>query len=393
MSEIFVTIEDSQPINVQLADVVQISQVGTVGILEVQAGTDISVDNSDAVRPIVNSTVDTSGIGTNTTAISNHVTDLNNPHSVTKAQVGLSNVPNTDLTSAVNANTAKTGITTTQANNITTNNSKISYTDKTKVAGIETGAQKNVPETDPIFNASQAKNITAGHISTLGNTSGTNTGDQVGDGSTITGTGTALDPFVSAGGGGSTAVTGYYRDGSMHALLGFNGTRQGNSTQITGFLANFAYSWPIRIIEDIGITAINMGYIQVAGAAGAKVRIGVYDSVESVPVGSPLVDSGDIDCDAMAYKTATFSKVNLTGNKIYSVVLIVNDPTIKWRYFAGGGPTDAGPWVTLGAHSSISTQATVMRANQTYGAMPSTFGSAFITDILVPPTYGFTLAR
>lgn len=37
---------------------------------------------------------------------------------------------------------------------------------------------KPFQETDPIFNASQAKNITSTHITVLNNTSGTNTGDQ-----------------------------------------------------------------------------------------------------------------------------------------------------------------------------------------------------------------------
>lgn len=54
-------------------------------------------------------------IGTNThaqidTAISNsvsHIANTSNPHSVTKAQVGLSNVPDTDFTADVAANTAK----------------------------------------------------------------------------------------------------------------------------------------------------------------------------------------------------------------------------------------------------------------------------------------------
>ncbi len=52
-----------------------------------------------------------------------HTSNTSNPHSVTKAQVGLSNVPNTDFTAAVAANTAK-----------------ISYTDAAKVAGIENNA-------------------------------------------------------------------------------------------------------------------------------------------------------------------------------------------------------------------------------------------------------------
>jgi hypothetical protein len=54
-------------------------------------------------------------IGTNThaqidtaiTASTSHIANTSNPHSVTKAQVGLSNVPNTDFTAAVAANTAK----------------------------------------------------------------------------------------------------------------------------------------------------------------------------------------------------------------------------------------------------------------------------------------------
>jgi hypothetical protein len=59
-------------------------------------------------------------------------------------------------------------------------------------------------ETDPVYTASQAVNITATHITNLGNLSGTNTGDQ--DGSetkvtagtnvTVTGAGTIASPYV-----------------------------------------------------------------------------------------------------------------------------------------------------------------------------------------------------
>jgi len=52
--------------------------------------------------------------------------DGSNPHNTTKSNVGLSNVPNTDFTTAVGLNTLKTGITTQQATDITTNNAKIS---------------------------------------------------------------------------------------------------------------------------------------------------------------------------------------------------------------------------------------------------------------------------
>ena len=77
-------------------------------------------------------------ITTNGTNLLNHLTNTTNPHSVTKTQVGLGNVQNTDLTSAVNLNTAKVGITPAQASDITTNNSKITYpsVDSTKVGFI-----------------------------------------------------------------------------------------------------------------------------------------------------------------------------------------------------------------------------------------------------------------
>jgi len=60
--------------------------------------------------------------------------DGTNPHGTTKTDVGLSNILNVDLTPAVDLNTAKVGITTAQASDITANNSKISYTDSSAVS-------------------------------------------------------------------------------------------------------------------------------------------------------------------------------------------------------------------------------------------------------------------
>ncbi len=70
----------------------------------------------------------------------------------------------------------------------------------------------NYTETDPIYTASQAANITSNDITVLSNTSGTNTGDQ--DGSetkvtagtnvTVTGTGTTASPYVVNATGGTS---------------------------------------------------------------------------------------------------------------------------------------------------------------------------------------------
>jgi hypothetical protein len=87
-------------------------------------------------------------------------------------------------------------------------NKNLSSADTTVQKALETLDEMSMggAETDPVFTASQAANIDADDITNLGNLSGTNTGDQVGDGVTITGSGTEADPFVSVG-GNSTVVS------------------------------------------------------------------------------------------------------------------------------------------------------------------------------------------
>ena len=135
------------------------------------SGTNIKTVNSQSLLGAGDIVISGSGGATNHSELT--LDDGTNPHGTTKADVGLSNVPNTDLTSAValntakvsnvdhplvetavptgavftdtvyddttiqaevDLNTAKVGITPTQASNITTNNAKISYTDATQVA-------------------------------------------------------------------------------------------------------------------------------------------------------------------------------------------------------------------------------------------------------------------
>lgn len=90
-----------------------------------------------------------------------------NPHSVGKSDVGLGNVPNTDFTSAVGANTAKVGITTTQANNITANNSKISYSDAAAVAANTAKTGITAGQASAIVTNTAKTGITAGQASEI----------------------------------------------------------------------------------------------------------------------------------------------------------------------------------------------------------------------------------
>lgn len=93
------------------------------------------VENGNKVDIAVNesgiSHQNLSGAGTNTHAqIDTHISDTNNPHSVTKTQVGLSNVPNTDATNVDNHISGAT-------------NKVFTAAEQTKLSGISTSATAN----------------------------------------------------------------------------------------------------------------------------------------------------------------------------------------------------------------------------------------------------------
>lgn len=79
------------------------------------------------------------------TALNAHTNSTNNPHSVTKAQVGLSNVPDIDFTADVTANTAARH---THSNKATLDATTASFTttQENKLAGIAAGATANATD-------------------------------------------------------------------------------------------------------------------------------------------------------------------------------------------------------------------------------------------------------
>lgn len=133
-------------------------------VTSIGAGENITVDDTDPANPIVSAIVDTSvewgditgdisdqtdindrfnsydaSIETNATDINNHVSNTSNPHSVTKTQVGLGNVPNLNTTTAVaDAHT--------HSNKSILDATTASFTtaDENKLDGIAAGAEVNV---------------------------------------------------------------------------------------------------------------------------------------------------------------------------------------------------------------------------------------------------------
>jgi hypothetical protein len=157
---------------------------------------------------------DISGIATNATNISTHIGDVANPHSVTATQVGLGNVSNTSdadkpvssatqtaLDLKVDENVAITGATKT----------KITYDAKGLVTS---GADAT---TSDIADSTDKRYVTDAQQVVIGNTSGTNSGDNATN-SQYSGLAGAIDALKTAtityivDGGGTALTTGIKGD-------------------------------------------------------------------------------------------------------------------------------------------------------------------------------------
>lgn len=97
--------------------------------------------------------------------VTSHVANTSNPHSVTKSQVGLSNVPNTDATARANHTGTQSADTVIDG----TTNKAYTATEKTKLSGIATGATAN--DTDA-------------NLKNRANHTGTQSADTITDGTT-----------------------------------------------------------------------------------------------------------------------------------------------------------------------------------------------------------------
>ncbi len=117
-----------------------------------------------------------SNIGTNTHAqIDTHIANTSNPHSVTKTQVGLSNVDNTtDLGKPISTATQ------TALNNKVDKNAAITGATKTKITYDAKGLVTSGADatTADISDSTNKRYVTDAQLTVIGNTSGTNTGNQ-----------------------------------------------------------------------------------------------------------------------------------------------------------------------------------------------------------------------
>jgi hypothetical protein len=101
----------------------------TTTVIDIKCGLVNGIDVTSLSAGVTDHTLLTN-IGTNThSQIDTHISSVANPHVVTKTQVGLSDVPNTDFTTAVGDNTTHRGL--------TNNPHAVSLADVSPVAGID----------------------------------------------------------------------------------------------------------------------------------------------------------------------------------------------------------------------------------------------------------------
>jgi hypothetical protein len=134
-----------------------------------------NVDNtSDANKPISTATQTALDAKASTTSLNAHINDTANPHAVTKTQVGLGNVDNTsDLNKPISTATQ------TALDAKVTANASITGATKTKLTydakGLVTGGADAT--TADIADSTNKRYVTDAQLTVIGNTSGTNTGD------------------------------------------------------------------------------------------------------------------------------------------------------------------------------------------------------------------------
>ena len=146
--------------------------------------------------------------------------------------------------------------------------------------------RSGITETDPIYGASQAANITATDITNLGNLSGINTGDQ--DGSetkvtagtnvTVTGSGTTASPYIVNATGTTTLTIGQAYQGGIIFWLdatGQHGLIAATADQSTGIQwNNGSFTLTNAVRDGIGAGKYNTERIianQSAGAYAAQI--------------------------------------------------------------------------------------------------------------------------
>lgn len=228
----------------------------------------------------------------------------------------------------------------------------------------QTGAV--VLDTGDIAEVTDKNYVTDADLIVLGNTSGTNTGDQVGDGVTITGSGTIADPFVAVGGSTPPGVKNSIEiDSGDLQLVGDNntpgaskyyGTDSGGTKGFFSFPSGGTVNWgdltgtlsdqtdlqsalDAKVTANAGITGATKTKITydakglVTGGADATTadiadssnKRYVTDAQLTVIGNTSGTNTGDQDLSSLAPKTSPTFATSITGSYLTASQLLITD--------------------------------------------------------------------
>jgi hypothetical protein len=170
--------------------------------------------------------------------------------------------------------------------------------------------------------------VTAAEKTIIGNTSGTNTGDQVGDGTTITGTGTAGDPFVaSASGSGSGDVVGPSSSVDNHIPV-FDGIT-GKLLKDSGIILNNTVTNPNSFANTFWLRAED-----VAGDHGATIASwndisgNATHATQGTEANKPTLDKTTYAYTTVKFAGTQYFNQNAVLYSDWTLFLIISTPNV-----------------------------------------------------------------
>lgn len=328
-------------------------------ILTKQSATDFDYAWETPVAGVTDHTL-LSNIGTNThaqidtklTASTSHIASTSNPHSVTKAQVGLSNVPNTDFTTDVTANTT--------ARHTHANKALLDTYTQTEANIADAVTKKHAHANQAVLDATTASFTTADETKLDGVASGAtaNTGDV-----TLTGAQTLTNKTID---GGSNTVTGLVATTALSAT--------GTKSSATYLRGDNTWATPTNTTyTEISSAEITTGTASTARAiSGRRAQEIVTKAVAAAPQGdvtlagtqtltNKTLSTGSI-IDANVTVTEVLKKVYPVGS-VYIATVSTNPATLlgfgTWVAYGEGkvivGKAAAGTFSTAGATGGAET--------------------------------------
>ena len=171
-------------------------------------------------------------------------------------------------------------------------------------------------------------------------------------------------------GGGGTAWPRKYKTGFYYQT---NQASNGDSV-FTPVKDEVVY-FPFPVGEALTIDRISLG-VAVAGTAGGKVRIGIYNDTDGIP-STLLLDAGTINGDSATYQEITVSQA-LSAGTLYWVAVVWQVQIVGAGVLRASAPGSGSEWVGQNANNSDPRVSTYLQSGVTGAlgaATPSTTGA------------------